>query len=327
MFRPDELKMVVERFPNDILLPDDISGASVGGFGSLREASPTTVCAFRYGKSERARGTPYYVGTYIDDWGVPFQCGEDGIVGEVKNPPITDWGKLDHFSPPWEVLEGADWDQANRVCEATDRFVLTPWHVDPFERMQFLRGSQQLYIDLGYGSAQALRLRDMVHDFFLKEIELWCKTDVDGVRFADDWGAQRGPLISPKMWRELFKPLYVDYCQLIRAAGKFVFYHTDGDITAIFSDFVEMGVDAINSQLFIMDIEDLARKYKGQITFWGELDRQRILPFGTPDEVRQSVRRVRQALDTGEGGVIAQLEWGKLDPCENIEAAFEAWLE
>ena len=88
-----------------------------------------------------------------------------------------------------------------------------------------------------------------------------------------------------------------------------------------------MGVDALNSQLFCMDIEEIGRKYKGQITFWGEIDRQYVLPFGQPAEVRQAVRRVRQALDPGNGGIIAQCEWGKFDPKENIEAVFEAWLE
>jgi hypothetical protein len=89
-------------------------------------------------------------------------------------------------------------------------------------------------------------------------------------------------------------------------------------------DLVTLGFDAINSQLFCMDIEDLGKKFKGRITFWGELDRQHVLPFGKPEEVKEAVRRVRRALDTGRGGVIAQMQFGKF---ENIEEAFEAWLE
>jgi hypothetical protein len=199
--------------------------------------------------------------------------------------------------------------------------------MDLFERMQFLRGSEALYMDLGYGVSELFKLRDMINDFFLREIELWCKTDVDGIRFFDDWGAQRSLLMSPKMWREIFKPLYAEYCRLIHGAGKFVFVHSDGHIDAIIPDLIEIGVDALNAQLFCMDIEELGRKYKGNITFWGEIDRQRLLPYGEPEEIREAVGRVRQALDTGHGGVIAQLEWGKPDPRENIEAAYEAWLE
>jgi hypothetical protein len=69
------------------------------------------------------------------------------------------------------------------------------------------------------------------------------------------------------------------------------------------------------------------RRHRGRITFWGELDRQATLPFGTPQEVRRDVQRVRRALDTGAGGVIAELEWGNEVPMENVIAAFEAWEE
>ena len=76
-----------------------------------------------------------------------------------------------------------------------------------------------------------------------------------------------------------------------------------------------------------MDIEDIGRRYRGTITFWGEIDRQRTLPFGSPPQVREAVRRVRRALDDGRGGVIAQCEWGNKDSYENIAAVFEAWQE
>jgi hypothetical protein len=86
-------------------------------------------------------------------------------------------------------------------------------------------------------------------------------------------------------------------------------------------------MDAINSQLFVMDIEELAHLYKGKITFWGEIDRQHVLPFGTTEEVRAAVMRVRRALDDGRGGVIAQCAWGKDDPKESIETVFRSWSE
>jgi hypothetical protein len=70
-----------------------------------------------------------------------------------------------------------------------------------------------------------------------------------------------------------------------------------------------------------MDIETLGLDYKGKVTFWGEIDRQHILPFGTPEEVREAVYRVRKALGDDNGGVIAQCEWGKFDPIENIHGA------
>lgn len=328
LLRPGEVRTVLEKYPADIVLPVDPVGPAVtavsdivgGSFGEAKRL-------FQYGSGERARGNPYRRGTYTDEYGCTWQVAEEGLKGVVTESPLSDWGQLETYRPPWEVLERANWDDVNRICLETDKFVLTPWHIKPFERMQFLRGTEALFMDLAWGCAEVIHLRDMIHEFFQKEIELWCQTDVDGIRFADDWGSQTAPLISPQMWREVFKPLYADYCQMIHSAGKFAFMHSDGNITAIMADLIEIGVDALNAQLFCMDIEALGSQYRGQITFWGEIDRQQVIPFGQPKDVREAVRRVRRALETEAGGVIAQLEWGKNDPRQSIEAAFEAWLE
>ena len=142
----------------------------------------------------------------------------------------------------------------------------------------------------------------------------------------DDWGTEINLFISPGQWRRLFKHMYAEYCRAIHEAGKFVFFHSDGQISAIFPDLIEIGVDAINSQLFCMDIEALAEKHKGRITFWGEIDR-RLLAFGTPEQVRATVRRVRRVLDDGQGGIIAQCEWGNDSQTENVNAVYKAWNE
>ncbi len=265
------------------------------------------------------------VGEYTDEWGSVWSIAEVGVVGEVVRPALAEWSDLASFQPPWRLLDDRDLGYISRQCAASDQFMLSACTARPFERMQFLRGTANLFMDLAYDCDEVYRLREMVHDFYLKDIELWCKSDVDGVFFMDDWGTQQSLLISPKQWRAFYKPLYRDYVDLIHAAGKKAFFHSDGHIAAIYPDLIEIGVDAVNSQLFCMDIEDLAAKYKGKITFWGEIDRQNLLPFGTPEAVRAGVRRVRNALDDGSGGVIAQCEWGKDNPVANVHAVYDAW--
>lgn len=304
MTRQEELDALLGRFPLDLARPD-----------------------VQYGRGERERGTPNVVGSYRDAWGSVWHVAELGVVGEVKEPPLADWAALARFRPPDEILDAADFSQVNRSCAQTSQFVLAGTTVRPFERMQFLRGTESLFLDLAYESAELYKLRDMVHAFFMRELELWAHTDVDGLSFMDDWGAQTGLLISPRQWRSFYKPLYKDYCDLIHRAGKFVFFHSDGHIAAIYPDLIEIGVDAVNSQLFCMDIEELGRNYKGKVTFWGEISRQDILPFGSVADVRAAVRRVRAALDDGRGGVFAQCEWGNDVRPENVAAVFEAWLE
>ncbi len=304
MFHAAELTAVRARFPSDFGNPD-----------------------FTYGAAHLRNGTPNVVGSYRDEWGCVWQVAEDGVIGEVKQPPLADWSALAHLRPPYEMLEGADLSRVNASCVASPLWMNAPTTIRPFERMQFLRGTEALMMDMAWGRAEFLRLRDQVHAFYLAELRLWLGTDVDGVFFMDDWGSQQNLLISPAMWCEFFKPLYADYCRLVHAAGKRVFMHSDGQISAIFPDLIEIGVDALNSQLFCMDIEDLARRYKGKITFWGEIDRTWVLTRGDAETVRAAVRRVRRALDDGAGGLIAQCEWGIGAPRENIEAVFETWLE
>jgi uroporphyrinogen decarboxylase len=303
-FRQDEWEEVTARFPFDFTGP-----------------------RFRYGESRRARGEPSRPGFSVDEWGSGWEVLEAGRIGEVKQPALPDWSALDRYQLPWELLLEADFSEVNQSCAETDLFVRAGTLVRPFERMQFLRGSENLFLDLAYGVPEVYRLRDQLHEFFLAELRLWAKTDVDAISFMDDWGAQAALLVSPDLWRSFYQPLYRDYCDLIHAAGKFVFFHSDGHIAAIYPDLIEIGVDALNSQLFCMDIEGLAAQHKGKVTFWGELDRQWLLPCGTPDEVRAAVRRVRAALDDGCGGVIAQCEWGLKDPVENILAALDEWQQ
>ena len=302
LFCKKELDQVLEKFPIDFDRPELSPGSDDE---DLRKLS-------RPGK-------------YVDEWGSIWSLAEPGVVGEVKEPVLGDWARLGNFQPPWDFARNRDWSYVNRACDKSDKFMLSGVCARPFERLQFLRGTENLMIDLAYDVREVRTLIEMVHEFYTEDVSNWARSNVDGVFLMDDWGSNFSLLISPEMWRSVFKPLYKAYCDIIHAAGKSVFFHSDGNIETIIGDFVEIGVDAINAQLFCMDIEALARKHRGKITFWGEIDRQHILPFGTTAEVHEAVARVRRALDDGSGGVIAQCEWGIDNPRRNIEAVFEKW--
>lgn len=303
LFRKDELEVLLDKYPMDI---------------EIINADPEQAQA-----DEKATAQ---AGAYTDPWGSVWHVAEPGVIGEVRIPILEDWSDLATFSPPWNVLSGRDLSHVKRARETSDKFLLSDISARPFERLQFLRGTENLFIDLGYGKSELYQLLEMVHEFYLEDIRGWCESDVDGIFMMDDWGSNQQLLINPTMWRETFKPLYKEYCDMIHAADKYAFFHSDGNISAIYGDLIEAGFDAINSQLFVMDIEELGRQYQGQVTFWGEIDRQHVLPFGSPEEVRAAVMRVRHALDDESGGVIAQCEWGKDNSQENIETVFKTWL-
>lgn len=265
------------------------------------------------------------IGSFTDEWGCTFENVQEGIIGQVKKPLLKNLSDISNVKPPYEILEKKI-EKAEKICKRSDKFILGgDFFIDPFERMQFLRGTPQLYMDIVDQLPEFFKLRDKVHQYNLKELELWAKTKVDGIMFGDDWGAQSSLLIHPELWRKLFKPLYKEYCDLIHSSGKFAFMHSDGYIFDIYQDLIEVGVDAINSQLFCMDIEEIGRKFKGKITFWGEIDRQHILTCKNSEEVRKAVRRVKESLYDRRGGLIAQCEFGAGARPENVEGVFEEW--
>lgn len=180
-------------------------------------------------------------------------------------------------------------------------------------------------IDIMLQEKGVRELLDVIHSFYMRELELWVRTDVDAIRFLDDWGSQTSLLIPPPLWRELFKPLYKDYCDIIHANGKFAFMHSDGCISEIIPDLIEIGVDAINSQLFCMDMQALEKTAKGKITFWGEIDRQQILPATDPEIGREAVRKVCQHFYAPAGGIICEFEVGPGCNMNTVAAIMDEW--
>ena len=297
---PAELAAIRKKYPDDI----------VQSPGFLTEPLKTS-------------GDEYAPGVYVDEWGCRFESRQAGIIGEVKEPRIAAWSDLDGLRLPEERLS-VDVRKVDDFCAASGAFVHARTVVRPFELLQFLRGPENLYVDLAERPDGLFRLIEKVHRCFLEELELWASTDVDALFFADDWGSQNSLLISPVLWRELFKPLYRDYADVAHRHGKYIFMHSDGHIAAIYPDIVEIGVDALNSQLFCMDVKELGRRFAGRITFWGEVDRQRLLPYGSPADVAVAVRVAKEALFRN-GGVIAQCEFGIGARPENVAAVFESW--
>ncbi|HBG27998.1 MAG: methyltransferase [Planctomycetes bacterium GWF2_41_51] len=270
----------------------------------------------------RTKGEQFLKGTFTDEWGCEFCSLEDGVIGEVKNPLIKNWSDFNKIILPNEMLE-VDIDKVNAFCIATDKFVYGPCCARPFERLQFLRGTENVFMDFIDNPDEINNLLRFIHGFYLKEIEVWVKTRIDGIAFMDDWGSQRGLLVSPAKWRELFKPLYKEYIDIAHKNGKKAFMHSDGYIVDIIPDLIDIGLDALNSQIFCMGPENLTQ-FRGKLTFWGEIDRQHLLANGSTSEVADAVWKVANSLYQN-GGCIAQCEFGPGAKPENVETVFKTW--
>ena len=268
----------------------------------------------------------YQTGSYTDCWGSTWNNYQAGIIGEVKDFPLADFSKVWEYKSPKELLlsgagglkETGEFISANR-----DKFILGGW-ISIFERMQFLRGTENIFMDTLLEEPEYFKLIEIVEDYYMTYLDMWLGTDVDGIIFGDDWGSQRSLLISPETWRAQFKPVYKRFFDKIHKAGKFVFMHSDGYIYDLYDELIEIGVDAINSQVWCMGVEKVAPKCNGRITNWGEVCRQHILPNGTVQDVIDAVHEMREHLWVN-GGLIGQFEAGPDMPLENIKAGLMHW--
>ncbi|ARN55789.1 uroporphyrinogen decarboxylase family protein [Sedimentisphaera salicampi] len=297
---PKEVSKIKADFPDDIVPPPN--------------------CLKTQPKTE---GDPFKLGTFFDEWGCEFVNKHEGIIGEVKSPIVESWDDLSNVRPPSEMLS-VDKDKVNSFCRESEKFILAGACPRPFERLQFLRGTENVMLDLAMKPPELKTLIDTIHQYNLKLLEVWAGTDVDALTFMDDWGAQRSLLISPNQWREIFKPMYQEYIDIAHSSGKKIFMHSDGYILDIYEDLIELGLDAINSQIFCMGLDEVSRICKGRLTFWGEVDRQRLLPEGSQDDIQNAVREIFDKLYQN-GGTIAQLEFGPGAKPENVYTAYETW--
>lgn len=271
------------------------------------------------------KGDPYAIGEYTDEWGCVFTNIHDGVIGQVKRPLVLDedWEDADNVHIPEELLS-FDRDAVNASClEKKDFFLRAYCAPRPFEQMQFIRGTEELYMDLVYPPKKMLAFMEKMHDFYCRQLEKWAQTDVDFIFFQDDWGSQRDLLISPQTWETYFMPMYRDYIDIAHRYGKKAFMHSDGQILRILPKLIDLGLDAVNAQLFCMGVENLAQ-FKGKITFWGEIDRQYLIPHGTPEEIDAAVCLVYDTL-WKDGGCIAQCDFGVGAKGENVHRIFEQW--
>lgn len=296
------LPWATEHYPQEVAAllrdyPSDIAGAPAAGI------------------SKRSRGNPYAVGTFVDDWGCVFENLQAGVIGEVKTPQIAELENWRHAEPPWELVPNGEEAERRKkhiddFCRNTDRFVLSGCCPRPWERYQFLRGSENALCDMADPTPESEALLERIFGFYCRELTFWAQTSVDALSFMDDWGSQRTLLIAPETWRRVFKPMYREFCRIARDHGKFIFMHSDGQIADIYPDLIEIGVSAVNSQLFCMDMDRLAATGKGKITFWGEIDRQHVLCSPDPEEGRRAVRKIVEKLYSPSGGVFCQFELG-----------------
>ena len=273
--------------------------------------------------------TLYMEGRHADEFGTVWQGERLGLCGIPVDWPIKDLSRYDEYA--WPEVFGAGPPKgrlySGHMAGYDGRWYARGAWFTYFEQLQQLRGMENLLVDIATESPQFYRLLDDLLDFNLRWIDKWNQLEYDGYEFADDWGGQRGMMVNPETWRRIFKPRYGEMFKRARAAGKHVWYHVDGRVNEILPDFIELGADVINCQVYVVGHNWISANLRGKVAIRTDIDCQRLLPFGSPSQIKEEVHRTFEACGTPDGGLNACGEIGPDVPLENIRALYEGFVK
>ncbi len=244
---------------------------------------------------------------------------------------VTEPQEVEDFEFPDPLAEGR-FDDAAMYIEKykTDYFIVGDMELTMFDMMQQLVGLEKLLIDMAMEEPYIEVLIEKTKNFALAVGKKLVSMGVDGVWSGDDFGAQNGMLISPAMWRQYFKERYREIYAALKAVNPnvLIMQHCDGAVAPILGEWIEVGLEVFNPvqpNVPGHDPEDLKSKFGNKLSFWGAIDQQRLLPFGTPAEIEADVRAKIEVLGRGGGYMVAAAHIIQVDTSmENVEAFINA---
>jgi len=265
----------------------------------------------------------------VDEWGAVWKNLGGCNLGEVKDYPLKSWDDFDKLSIP-DIRQASRWDSVKQARErAGDKFLIGTG-ISIYERSHFVRGLENVWMDIYDQPKQLGRLLDILVEMNLYAIEKYAAAGADGYMFCDDWGLQNRLMISPDKWREIWKPRYERIYQEAHKANLLTFLHSCGYIVDILDDLIEAGLDVIQmDQQENMGLELLSERFAGRITFWSPVDIQNTMVNGSLDDIGDYCRKMVELLGRSEGGFMVR--WYS-DPTgaghrpEAVEAMSEEFL-
>jgi len=277
-------------------------------------------------------------GEMVDYWGIRHRAirYETGTYYELSLNPLAEAETIEDLERyPWP---NADWFDYSKMRDAAlaarEKQVVMSGYMAIFYLHNLLRGLERSLIDPHDDAEFTHHLVGRISDFFYEHHRRMFEAAdglVDVAQVTDDFGSQTGPLISVETFRKFYRPQMQRCTDLCHEFGIKVFHHDDGAIRPFLPDLVEMGIDILNpvqSACPGMEMEGLKRDFGGKLCFHGAIDNQKVIPFGTPEEVRQAVRHAIDALASdGTGYILAPCHnLQAVTPVENIAAMYdEAW--
>jgi len=273
-------------------------------------------------------GTPNAWNWCENEWGYRLESLGDGTMGHPTAPFYPELPRPEEIRVP--ALRETERMSAIPAYQAAcgDRYRLASLDLSGFTVYTLLRGFENAMQDFVLDPDGFAALMDRIIGFEEDLMRLAARHGFHGIHFADDWGTQSGLIISPAMWRRLFKPRYARLFALAHQLGLHVWYHCCGRFEPIMEDFHEIGADVLNiSQPNVVDVAAVGRQLRGRQCFLMPISYQTVSISGTPAEIHAEARRLYDLLGTPQGGFIGYVEEYSVMgmPPENYRACGEAF--
>ncbi len=273
--------------------------------------------------------TPVDATHYRDGYGGLWRS--DRRPWHLETPPLAEPSFEGYTFPKPDAFFRPDWKAAARetIAATPDSYHVADLGWGLFERTWGLRGFENALMDAVAVPDFFEEALDRLTELYLAFVEYTADLPVDAILFGDDWGGQRGVILGAKRWRRFLKPRWARIYERVHAAGKLVMHHSCGSVAEIMPDMIEIGMDVLESvqpEAEGMNPYGLKAQWGDRIGFWGALGSQSTLPFGTPEEVRAEVGRLKAEMGQGGGYILAPAKPLQAEtPMANAAAMVEAF--
>ncbi len=246
----------------------------------------------------------------IDEWGTIWnRLGEGTSIGHPGRANLEDWSKMDEFlskytPDPFDKSRYAPYLQIGEI-QAKDKYRLCMLgNLGPCQTVQNLRGFTNSLIDHRKHPKELKYLLSYITENLIQRMDAWIKYGgkPHGFHLIEDLGTQKGPFVSPKMFRNFYKPVYETLIKAAHDRGCRLFHHCCGKINKILPDLIDWGLDALELDAPRMTGYVDLKPFRGKITLFGCVDIQTVYTQGTPEECEREVWHMMRNLGTKEGG-------------------------
>lgn len=293
-----------------------------------RDQTDGDVMLYHLSLGEPGNGTANAWDWSVNEWGYHLVKLGDGTMGHPVEPVYHEMPAAEEIRIP-ALREEERMSVAQGFFDACgDRYRLASLDLSGFTVYTFLRGFQNAMEDFLIDPDGFAVLMDRIIDFECDLMRMAARHGFHGIHFADDWGTQSGMMVSPGLWRKLFRPRYARQFSIARELGLETWYHCCGEFLPIMEDFHRIGVSVLNiSQPNANDIPEVGRRLRGRQCFMMPISYQTVSISGTPEDIYAEARRLFEHLATPEGGFIGYVEeYGVMGMSEaNYRACGEAF--